>query len=678
MHRKNPVFIFSMILLLAILGQPFLSAAAQSPIERVQITQVDSGSFPSVSVQAIIRDGDGDPIPEKDLVNMELLEDGKPVKIDLREKREAGVEVMFVLDLGLGIYSPGATYKPDGLTRNSRFEEMQEIVKGVLNRLKADDTAGVLAVQPEKSPSVVPVQTLTSDVHLLMSKVDELSPNPTTPSFPSEGLKDAITALNNSQAHHETKIQSIIFISSGRLDSLSKFTALAANALRDGITVHAVEVSGGGPEQIGMRPLAESTHGIFRLYASESGMADIYSWIDNQRTQYRFTFPSTSSSSNDRVITLRTVGSGLSQKVATATYKVEVKAPVVEIVTPTNDQLFLRAGTSPQDDPAKLDPVDTTIKVRVIWPDQHPRSLKRVQLYLDSNTSGPPLLGEEIKDTQNILFKWDLIKYPVNKTTNVTIEVEVEDELQLIADSKPVNVRVEVNIPTATAPPAETPTGQGATPAPIIVGATITCRELSGLNWALCQLKDLAGILALGVALLALALVVAFRGRIAGAAVQVGDAVRQTIARITRPPQTEIGAYLNVVKGAEDLPRNRFPIYLNTVTPIGRDKRQAELVFDENAERSVVSRIHCEITESGGHFTIRDLGSSHGTYINSQRLSELGVQQLFDGDQIELGPVERGGILLSFELARDSGAYEMAAEPDIQDRQTEASDFSKN
>jgi predicted component of type VI protein secretion system len=52
---------------------------------------------------------------------------------------------------------------------------------------------------------------------------------------------------------------------------------------------------------------------------------------------------------------------------------------------------------------------------------------------------------------------------------------------------------------------------------------------------------------------------------------------------------------------------------------------------------SQVSRRHCEIFESGGRLTIRDLGSSNGTYVNGKRV--LGQQALTIGDELTLGAV---------------------------------------
>jgi len=52
---------------------------------------------------------------------------------------------------------------------------------------------------------------------------------------------------------------------------------------------------------------------------------------------------------------------------------------------------------------------------------------------------------------------------------------------------------------------------------------------------------------------------------------------------------------------------------------------------------SQVSRRHCEIFESSGKLTIRDLGSSNGTYVNGKRV--LGQQALTPGDELTLGAV---------------------------------------
>src|SRR5262249_41585295 len=52
---------------------------------------------------------------------------------------------------------------------------------------------------------------------------------------------------------------------------------------------------------------------------------------------------------------------------------------------------------------------------------------------------------------------------------------------------------------------------------------------------------------------------------------------------------------------------------------------------------SQVSRRHCEIFEIGGRLTVRDLGSSNGTFVNGKRV--MGQQALKAGDELTIGAV---------------------------------------
>ena len=52
---------------------------------------------------------------------------------------------------------------------------------------------------------------------------------------------------------------------------------------------------------------------------------------------------------------------------------------------------------------------------------------------------------------------------------------------------------------------------------------------------------------------------------------------------------------------------------------------------------SQVSRKHCEVFEASDKLTVRDLGSSNGTYVNGKRV--LGQQVLKHGDELTVGAV---------------------------------------
>ena len=64
-----------------------------------------------------------------------------------------------------------------------------------------------------------------------------------------------------------------------------------------------------------------------------------------------------------------------------------------------------------------------------------------------------------------------------------------------------------------------------------------------------------------------------------------------------------------------------------------------------------VSRQHCEINRVDGAVVVRDLGSSHGTYVNGQRIDEA---TLHAGDQLGVG-------LTSFTAKLDNHAVTLVA-----------------
>jgi pSer/pThr/pTyr-binding forkhead associated (FHA) protein len=86
-------------------------------------------------------------------------------------------------------------------------------------------------------------------------------------------------------------------------------------------------------------------------------------------------------------------------------------------------------------------------------------------------------------------------------------------------------------------------------------------------------------------------------------------------------------AMLLVVEGAE--PGKR--IFLDkAVLLIGRDEQECDLVV---AERQV-SRHHALISVGDDGYTLKDLGSKNGTFLNGKELE--GPRALQDGDEIQI------------------------------------------
>lgn len=87
---------------------------------------------------------------------------------------------------------------------------------------------------------------------------------------------------------------------------------------------------------------------------------------------------------------------------------------------------------------------------------------------------------------------------------------------------------------------------------------------------------------------------------------------------------------VSLVLVQQDRKQREIPLRKATVV-IGRDSAcQIRIPTD------AVSRRHCELSQESGQLTIKDLGSSNGTFVNKRRITQ---SELVAGDIISVGPV---------------------------------------
>ena len=99
-------------------------------------------------------------------------------------------------------------------------------------------------------------------------------------------------------------------------------------------------------------------------------------------------------------------------------------------------------------------------------------------------------------------------------------------------------------------------------------------------------------------------------------------------ASLVQRPQAETSAHLLLVH-VENAPPRHVPLHLLPLT-VGRSA-PAEVVL----EGSTVSRRHCRLERQGDSIVLSDLGSTNGTFVNSERVTAPVV--LEDGARITIG-----------------------------------------
>jgi hypothetical protein len=112
-------------------------------------------------------------------------------------------------------------------------------------------------------------------------------------------------------------------------------------------------------------------------------------------------------------------------------------------------------------------------------------------------------------------------------------------------------------------------------------------------------------------------------------------------------------ASLTILEGPPERVGGKIPLD-KPVLILGRNPREADIVFSFN-DKSSVSRIHCAILcDTGPSFKLIDKNSTGGTWLNGRRLQT--PAELKNGDEIVLGNLSRKGVKLRFNYDPDSTA----------------------
>lgn len=113
-----------------------------------------------------------------------------------------------------------------------------------------------------------------------------------------------------------------------------------------------------------------------------------------------------------------------------------------------------------------------------------------------------------------------------------------------------------------------------------------------------------------------------------------------------------------------DLPQNLCVIHIGKPN----DRIPPDLDVSHLPDSDVVSRIHANILINGNHYSIEDLGSANGTYLNNTILVSLTPYDLKLGDTIDLGKDKK--ITFIFKVKNNFSAATHKAEVEEEEQVT--------
>ncbi|HLC02756.1 MAG TPA: FHA domain-containing protein [Anaerolineales bacterium] len=592
-------------------------AHSQAEVASVAITRVTPDEFPAVQLQLRILDASGLPVEVIAASQLSVVEDNVALPVESVTPVDVGVRLAFVIDPGDGIRNTGQSLAN---VVNMARGYLRTYLLGRPWMMAGVDETLVLIQEGSNTNLLAP---LTSDPAAITEELLAYTPPsdsgflraPKAGTYTRLGLMRALDELEFSGGGQD-KPGAIVLLTPGIRADLSD---VAQRAIDAKIPIHVIIARPSGTNfwEEALRPLALVTGGEFLATYRDLDIESFFNDLTSQRVQQlaRYRSPSAAAGMRQVAIQVKTDGEPLT---AQAQYSVELLAPQVEIAYPGYGTLVSRIGEKDPATPEEADPTFVTVIAKVTWPDGHSRGIRQAQLLVDN----VPVTQVPVTEGRTEI-NWDIRSYQERGQVPVLLRVIVQDELGLRGESDPVMISIEY-VP---------PPGFNLNESTLLYVAVGTA--------AIALI--LAGVLFIN------------RARFGPAFQRAGESVVDFVERVTgRRTSLVARAFLVPLEGFEETPPRSFELY--GTTSIGRSRRHADLLFHINDEDSAISRLHCTILDEDDHFMIRDEDSTNGTFVNGEKLTPLEPMTLYDGDTIDIAPLERGGIRVMFQLAGIDGA----------------------
>jgi hypothetical protein len=584
------------------------AAGAQetSQIGRLNITDSNTDSAPSVQLRVYGMDGQGNPI-DFAVEPLFLTHDGFPVdEVVFDGKTPVGTLTVFLIDAAGGTADQIPAIE-NAIRQFAGSGNMQEQL----------DFVAVYQIRAAGPQQLLAPTQFYNGVNNLFNTTDLVAEEGSTALYDSVmGLIGEIAGLKPDPA----MAASIVLISDGTDPGTSQAQPadVPRRAADAGVPIHTLHLENpalGVGLELGrtyMRDVATGSRGVAAELASPEGLAAVWARIAGFREQsfVRYTIPQPAGGSFPVELSLE----NNRDTRATTEVNISTVAPNVVINLPRES----RSLTLPDLE----EPVDLQLSTTVSWLDGQARDVTAAQLLVN----GAPVADIPASDLASFGVSIGNFIFGDNR-----LEVSVTDSQGLTSVSPPVIITVSEGEEVAL--PEELQPSGGFNPIWLLWLAALAGLGVVGL-W-LWRRRTAVGEAASG----------GGRSRRRRRApppaypppTDAGfDAAQEAVYPGAAPPEAPspfVMAHLEILDAQTDMPAE-FTLG-DAEVRIGRSPTQAQLAFRNDI---TVSRYHAVLRLEGSHYRIYDAGSTSGTYVNDRQVPEYGLQ-LSDGDYIQLGAV---------------------------------------
>ena len=579
---------------------------------KLEITGVDPTRFPEIRVFARLRgENRGSVLTIPQDSNLFLYEDGERQELLSADVVDAGSRIMMVLDQGDGVMNTGI---PLDDVRKYSLAFFQFFISSRNGFQRGRDQVMIVAQENNRSEVL---STFTGQPEHALAALENYSPGREGESHVPESGENSITLLKKAleevsllNSDDNSQQVEIILFTPGFMADLG---GIADQARVNDIRIHVVLVREKPSEYWSLytRKLSEETGGVFIQSAVDADTDRLLSTIRSGAKQLCLTYRSISGSTSHHLdLVLQNADISIQ---ASKDFSINVQQPEVVIRTVTSSENLndSMAGEVPVENGRKGD--QFVVEVHVEFPDGIQQRKATASLY----SEGTILNTTEVLGGTALFFLSPAEVFTSSRDT-VIFYVVVQDIFGFSAASNRVTFTNPEDLSSSSG------------------------RITFWIMFILLIVLVAAG-----------SIVFTYSRKMNGKTVKKDEVRRDELSETSTKSLNKSRAvgFLIPLEGFYGRSGKDFKLY--GTTTVGRCRKYADLLIHQGEDASPISRLHCTILFQDDHFAVRDENSSNGTFLNEEPLIAFQIVRLNDGDILDLGALERGGVRVMYQSAAD-------------------------